>query len=46
MIFGSATLDDMLERIDASQRVTKQDGRIVEDVERSRASYRAVAKKL
>ncbi len=46
VIFGSASLDDMLERIDASQRVTKQDGRIVQDVERSRAEYRAAAKKL
>ena len=46
VILGSTSLDDLLDRIDAAQRVTKQDGRIVEDVERSRASYRAVAQKL
>lgn len=46
VLFGSATLDELLDRIDASERVSSQDRRIVDEVSQTRASYRAAVEKL
>lgn len=46
VVFGSATLDDLLERVDAAERVSRHDSRIVDDVEAARADYRATLRQL
>ncbi|MFN8187762.1 MAG: NlpC/P60 family protein [Gaiellales bacterium] len=46
VFFGSATLDELLDRVDAAERLSSQDRRIVDEVAQARSSYRAAAREL
>lgn len=46
VVFGSASLDDVLDRIDAAKRVSSQDKRLLRAVVAARAGYRVELQKL
>jgi cell wall-associated NlpC family hydrolase len=46
VLLGSASLDDLLDRVDSVQRISAQDVAIIEAVRDSRAQIRTLAKKL